>query len=77
MVFKDDPKQMKRVEDELLSYSMNMYLSSDNTDPELYLILPMAKAVLQATKAIKEFGVQNDFLDEDVGFVVLGASKRG
>ena len=27
MKFKDDPKQMERVEDELLSYSMNMYLS--------------------------------------------------
>ena len=41
------------------------------------MIFSMAKAVLQATKAIKEFGVQNDIVDEDVGFVIIGASKRG
>ena len=77
MIFADDPEQKHRGEDALLSYSMDMFLNSSDPDPELYLIYPMGKAVLQTTKAIKEFAVQKDMVDEGVGFVVMGASKRG
>ena len=45
-IFADDPTKEPRCEDRMLSYSMDMFLSSPNTDPELYAIFPMAKAVL-------------------------------
>ena len=48
MVFANDPDKKHRVEDEQLSWSMNMFLRAEGpeADPELYLIYPMAKAVL-------------------------------
>ena len=57
---------------------MNMFLRAQpEPNPELYMIYPMAKAVLQATKAIREYAINNEWVDEDVGFFVTGASKRG
>jgi PhoPQ-activated pathogenicity-related protein len=48
VIFADDPEQKKRAEDTLLSYSMNMFLRAEGPEanPELYMIYPMAKAVL-------------------------------
>ena len=77
MIFYDDPEKKERDEDSLLSYSMNMFLRSPDKDPELYLIFPMAKAVLLATNSIKEFVTMHNYTDPDVGFTVVGASKRG
>ena len=79
LVFTDDPDKKHRSEDSLLAYSMKMFLMGPEevADPENYLIYPMAKAVLQTTKAAREFGIQKELVDEDVGFIVLGASKRG
>ena len=77
-MFADDPEKMPRSEDKLLSYSLNMFLrAKPEPNPELYLIYPMAKATLQATKAIREYAISKDMVDEDVGFLIVGASKRG
>ena len=77
MIFKDDPEQLPRDDDSLLSWSMKMFFESEDKNPELYAIFPMAKSVLLATKAVSEFAVQKDMVDKDVGFFVTGASKRG
>ena len=68
---------MGRGYDDLHAYTLKLFLESPDLDPELFDVFPMAKSVLQATKAVKEFTVQKDMVDENVGFIPIGGSKHG
>jgi len=68
-----------RIEDEILAYGMDKYLTTG--DPEWLVHLPMTKAVVRAMDTVQAFAAEADFTFPAVpridDFIVLGGSKRG
>jgi PhoPQ-activated pathogenicity-related protein len=74
IVYPSDPTQAKRSEDAMIAWAWNQYLKT--RDPEWLPRLPMAKAAMQAMRAVQEFTSQQKMAEID-GWLVSGASKRG
>jgi PhoPQ-activated pathogenicity-related protein len=74
LVFTDDPGY--KVEDEIIAYSWDKYLTS--SEPDWPAQLPMTKAVIRAMDTVQDFlgGAGFEGINIDT-FVVGGASKRG
>ena len=76
VVFKDDPEQKKRSEDDFIAYTWNKYLRTG--DEKWPARLPMTKSAVRAMDAVTAFAASADGGGNKVTrFVVSGASKRG
>jgi PhoPQ-activated pathogenicity-related protein len=63
-----------KVEDQIISYTMDEYLQTG--DPTWLLLLPMTKSAVRAMDAVQEFAKQ-EWKSDLTDFVVSGGSKRG
>jgi len=76
VVFKDDPEQKKRSEDDFIAYTWNKFLRTG--DEKWPARLPMTKSAVRAMDAVTQFAASPDGGGNTVArFVVTGASKRG
>ena len=77
LVYKSDPQQRPRGEDDLIGYAWDKYLDSE--DPRWLTRGPMVKSVVRGMDTVTAFsGSEEAQLDQPVAkFVVAGGSKRG
>ena len=76
LVYKSDPLQRERYEDDLIGYAWDQYIQSD--DPRWLPRGPMVKGAVRAMDAITEYTSSEDSDVPPVSkFVVAGGSKRG
>jgi PhoPQ-activated pathogenicity-related protein len=69
-----DEDNRKRTEDEILAYSLDKYLDTD--DEEWPVHLAMTKATVRAMDTVQKFLRSKENLDIE-NFIVIGVSKRG
>jgi len=76
-IFKADPTQMARGEDNFIAWTWKMYLEDDGKHPEYLARFPMVKGAFQSMRAAQDFlnkKVEKSAIDN---WIVSGASKRG
>ncbi|XP_072181379.1 autocrine proliferation repressor protein A-like [Diadema setosum] len=77
IVFKTDPKQMKRTEDAIIAFTWRHFIENGTDQPNWLLRLPMTKAAVRAMDTITTF-VAQQYAGQNVSkFIVAGESKRG
>ena len=76
IVFKADPEQISRTEDQVVAWTWEQFVRKNGTDPEILVEFPMTKASVRALDTIA--AVAMDKANVDVNkFFLFGASKRG
>ncbi|XP_054763349.2 autocrine proliferation repressor protein A-like [Lytechinus pictus] len=77
IVFKTDPLQMKRYEDEVIAFTWHHFLYNGTKEPNWLLRLPMTKAAVRAMDTISDV-VYDVTPNQNISkFIVAGESKRG
>merc|ERR1712150_255539 len=83
IVFRDDPQQRSRSEDDIIAYTWRWYIDqkaagNDDAPEEVIIRMAMTKAAKAAMDTVEEFAVEEaGYTNPPTDFIVMGASKRG